>query len=333
MQVEQETKPNTASSPHRYAIKRIPIDDPEYISETPPHLQNKDLPGFPSTIIAVGPPGSGKSNVLFNLLTREEFWKGFFDIIYEIGPTVNADKLFKSVKIPDDQKVDDPKEIIPKLVEWVDKQKMEVKNNSKNAPKCLFIFEDITALRDTIQNSEEFIKCWTAIRHHKSTSYANIHKLTGLHRTCRISSMHILMWPCPHTEVKQAHHDFSVADLDYHDFLQMCKFAWKPEEGNEKPFLYINRYAPEEKRFRKCFYKIIDWSQFIGLGRRLKRHQRKKEQKYETLGRQPYPSSKPRIQPPPPTSSSSSSSSSSQSQSQGQEESESVRDNVLMYLK
>ena len=268
---QKSSVPQAATKKHLYDIKRIPIPDAEYRSETPEHLQNKDLPGFPSTIAAVGPPSSGKTNVLFNLLTRDEFWKGFFDTIYELGPTVESDKIYKCVELPDDQKVSDPAKFLNKLDEWLKKQIDATKQDPHTAPKQLYIFEDITAYRDTIQNSETFVKCFTAIRHHKATAYANIHKLTGLHRTCRVSCMHIMIWPCPRTEVKQAHEDYGVAELSYQDFMLMCRYAWKPDETNPKPFLYINRYANEEKRYRRCFTKVIDWTQFIGLTQRLRK--------------------------------------------------------------
>ena len=74
--------------PHAYAIKRIDVKDPEYISEVPEHLRNQDLPGFPSTTLFVGRPGSGKTNALMNLLMGENFWFGFYDKIYLCGPTV-----------------------------------------------------------------------------------------------------------------------------------------------------------------------------------------------------------------------------------------------------
>jgi len=79
---------------HPYDIKVIPLEDPEYKSETPAHLQNKDIPGFPTTVLCVGGPGSGKSNLFGNFLLGH--WKGFFDKVYLFGPTVKSDKMTKT---------------------------------------------------------------------------------------------------------------------------------------------------------------------------------------------------------------------------------------------
>src|SRR5579872_2759565 len=82
---------------HAFQLQKMKIKDPEYMSEVPIRLQNKFIPGFPTTCVAVGEPGSGKTNLLMNLLTRDDMWKGFFDRIYLLGPTVKSDKLYENL--------------------------------------------------------------------------------------------------------------------------------------------------------------------------------------------------------------------------------------------
>ncbi len=118
------------AKPHAYDIKRIEMKDPEYLSEVPEHLRNQDLPGFPSTILLVGRPGSGKTNVLMNLLTQPTFWYKFFDKIYLCGPTVKNDKFYQSIKVPEEQIVTKQEEFLPKLEEWIDQQTEEVKRDA-----------------------------------------------------------------------------------------------------------------------------------------------------------------------------------------------------------
>jgi len=277
--VSSEEQPASGEQ-HPYHIGKIKIPDAEYTDEVPEHLQNKEIPGFPSTVAIVGKPGGGKTNLCMNLLIKPIFWRHFFDKIYLLGPTVKMDKLFKEIKVPDNQIVTEPNEFIPKLVEWVAKQKEAVENDPKTAPKCLFFFEDITAYRNNVQKDPEFARCFTTIRHHKSTALVNFHKYTALERTARINCMHICVFPVNRTDIEQIYKEYASAHLDMDDFFVMCRYCWKPDEENKKPFLYINMYQPDERRFRKCFTKIIDTSHFEGLGKYLKA---KRAQKYEEM--------------------------------------------------
>lgn len=252
---------------HPYQLKRMKIKDPEYMSEVPIHLQNDYIPGFPTTVLAVGEPGSGKTNLLMNLLTRDDMWRGFFDRIYLLGPTIKSDKLYQNLHLPNDQKVTDQKEFIPKLVEWTNQQMDEVERDPEKAPKCLFIFEDITSYYHTAQTSPDFAKCFNAIRHHKATAYANIHKLKALQRTARMSCRHIMIWRVNTSEVNQVYEDYGPKALSKKDFYILCEDAWRPDEMSKKPFLYINKYVEESQRFRKCFTHIFDLEKYRGAAK------------------------------------------------------------------
>jgi hypothetical protein len=265
---------------HPYHVGKVKIEDGEYKSEVPEHLQNQEIPGFPSTVAVIGTPGSGKTNLCMNLLMNPMFWNKFFDTIYLLGPTVKMDKQFKNINVPDHQIVTKEEEFIPKLMEWTQKQEDAVKSDPKTAPKVLFFFEDMTAYRQTVQKDPEFSKAFTTIRHHKASAIVNFHKYTALERTARLNCMHICVFPVCRTDMEQIFKEYGTANLDMEDFMLMCRYCWKGDEVNKKPFLYINMYQPIEKRFRKCFTDIIDTSKFEGLGKVVKA---KRKMKFEQI--------------------------------------------------
>lgn len=254
----EESKEDPFDPGHPFAIKHLKVDDPEYMSEVPEHLQNKEIPGFPSTIVCIGEPGSGKTNVLMNLLTEKKLWKGFFDIVYLFGPTCKTDKLYKLIKVDKEQVVTEEENFLPKLMERLEKQIEEVEKNPKEAYKALFVFEDITSYFHTLQSSPEFSKCFNAIRHHKATAYAHVHKIKAFNRTARMACQHIICFPVNKTEVDVLYQDWAPRCLDKYQWQKLVEDAWASTDDNKKPFLYINKYQPPERRYRKCFTHILD---------------------------------------------------------------------------
>ena len=57
-----------------------------------PRPINPVLPEIPGILLFVMKCKSGKSNVIANLLSREEYYQGIFDIIITVPPTVKIDK-------------------------------------------------------------------------------------------------------------------------------------------------------------------------------------------------------------------------------------------------
>ena len=85
---------------------------------------------FPSLTLCVGKSGSGKSNVVANMLTKKEFMKGFFDQIYLFSPTANSDDLVEHLKLKKEniiEKLD--QSAIVKLNKIVDDNTQKIKSN------------------------------------------------------------------------------------------------------------------------------------------------------------------------------------------------------------
>ena len=59
------------------------------------------IPRHASSVVFSGRSGSGKSNLMVNLLTRNQFYKGYFDLIFLFSPTARSDDLPLYLKLPD----------------------------------------------------------------------------------------------------------------------------------------------------------------------------------------------------------------------------------------
>lgn len=245
-------------SEHPLEIHKVEVEDGEYLSEVPPRMRNKHFPGFPSSSVFIGMPGSGKSNCLMHMLLSPLFWRGFFDEIHLFGPTVKSDKLYGLIKVPEENICTDADELIPKLKEFQKKQQTAVEGDKKEAFKILCIFEDLTSFFNKIQNKPEFIKAYTQYRHLKGSSVSMVHKYKAFNRTCRMSSRHLLCWEMNKTDKKQLYEDFGPPSMNEKQWMEMMNYALTKRHEDDHPFFYINTHAPPHLRFRRCFTEVLE---------------------------------------------------------------------------
>ena len=248
----------TQKARHPLEIDKVQVNDSEYLSEVPPHLRNKNFPGFPSCTLFVGMPGSGKSNTFMHMMLSEKFWRGFFDEIYLFGPTVKSDKLYERIKVPDKNICADPKEMLAKCEEILDKQQAAVEKDKKEAFKVLVVFEDLTSFFNKVQNKPEFQRWYTQFRHLKGTAVSMVHKYKAFNRTCRMCTQHILIYECNRTERVALYEDYGPPTMDIKQWFEMIDYALTKTPDCPKPFFYINMTQPYPIRFRKCFTEILE---------------------------------------------------------------------------
>lgn len=242
----------------RYKIHKV-VPPGQKRDPIPKHLQHEFFPGFLTTTMIAGQPGSGKTNLLVYMLTHTEFYKGFFNEIWYFGPTFLSDELYQSIEIPKDKVVTDIEEMLPRLKDLLKKQQAAIEAGWNEAPKLLIVFEDLTSLFNKIQKKPEFIRCYCQIRHLKASSIAMVHKYKAFERTCRMCALHVICFKMNNTEIKQLYEDFGSSYLTLKEFFQVANFCVRKTEKEKHPFFYINLMADEAKRYRRCFDTILEF--------------------------------------------------------------------------
>ncbi len=110
------------------------------------HLaENGVIPKHPFRCYIVGASGSGKTNLLLNLLTRDGYYKDYFDRLFVISPTaLGLDKSY--IELERKTKYENGKDLLYfECKEEVLKHILGVQEDEKKKHKTLVIFDDIVS--------------------------------------------------------------------------------------------------------------------------------------------------------------------------------------------
>jgi len=216
------------------------------------------IPKHPFRAILSGCSGSGKSNLLINLLTNKKFYKDFFDIIFLISPT--AGKLDDSYIALENSKTKSKLAIIsdldPEKIEGImdiNKEIIEDKGVHK-APRILLVYDDI--ISDTkFMNSRPFVHSFVASRHYNASVIVCTQRFNSVPRVCRLQANAIFFFKGTNSEQEVLAQEFCPPNFHWKkEFMRVIDHA-----TNEKySFLFINGQADREHRYRIGLHNIME---------------------------------------------------------------------------
>ena len=214
------------------------------------------LPRFPFSIMFSGRSGSGKSNLLMNLLTRKEMYGGYFHYIVVYSPTAGKyDDMYASLKLPDENFVPDfSKEGLEALIEQrkklIDKKGIEwVGKHSR----VLIILDDIIANRQFLE-SQTALTLFALLRHYLVSVVVLMQSYTKLPRALRLNCNGLFVFPASQSEVEVLKDEICPAGIKKKEFENVIDYATRDDYS----FLYINNHAKRGERIRKNLTEIIN---------------------------------------------------------------------------
>lgn len=265
--IEQEEKQKDCEPPKECKkkeniLKIIPFPTNKKDIEQRPFMKEDIVPRHSSSVIFNGRSGSGKSNLLINLLSRPEFYgrtkpkdekSQYFDIIFLFSPTADGgDDLVRFLKIPEKRIFTHPDTKVLDNILKTQKDFIAEKGLDKS-PKILIIFEDIQSNNGRIMNSPSFLKCFIQARHLNVSTWLLGQSWTRTPRACRLQANNIFFFPSSGSEVELLVKEFCPPHTDKKQFQKLVEHATK-EQYN---FLHIQMRQPPEKRFRKNLDTIL----------------------------------------------------------------------------
>lgn len=224
-------------------------------------MRDGTIPRFPCSIMISGRSGSGKTNLMINLLTRKEFYGNYFHYVIVYSPTANKyDDLYTKLNLPDENFIEDfgaeelqklinarKKLIDDKGIEWVGK-------NSR----CLIILDDIIANRNFLE-SNVALTLFALLRHYLCSIIVMMQSYNKLPRSLRLNCNGLFVFPASQSEIEVLLDEITPAGIKKRDFEKVITYC------TDEPysFLYINNHAEKGKNIRKNLDEIIDIKKYV----------------------------------------------------------------------
>lgn len=241
METKEETDDFQCKFNETFAIREIKYDKPNI--QQPKAAEIGVIPTVPFRMYACGASGSGKTNLILNLLTRPEMYGGYFgDNIIVISPTARSlDPSYQVLEIPEHNFFPCSEEVLDRVFEVA----KEAKKTKKMKP-CLIILDDIISYKK-FTNSKALLKLLVMGRHYNlscmvlSQAYHRIPKSVRLNFSC------IMFFKGAMKEVETISEEYCPAGYTKRQFMRLINDITK--EKYSFLFVDLNR-SIEDGRYR-----------------------------------------------------------------------------------
>ena len=238
----------------KYTIQKLDTEK----SDIPQRNAMKDglIPRFPFSILISGRSGSGKTNLMLNLMTRSDFYKNYFHYILVFSPTAGEfDDMYKVLKLPKENILNDfTQDTLENLIN-VRKKLIKAKGITwvaKNS-RVLLIMDDIIANRNFLM-SETALKMFALLRHYLCSVIVLTQSYNKIPRALRLNVNATFIFPASRSEVEVLLDELCPPHLTKREFEKVIAYC---TEG-QYDFLYINNHAKQGERIRKNLDEVVD---------------------------------------------------------------------------
>jgi hypothetical protein len=212
---------------------------------------DKVIPAHPFRLEISGASGSGKSNLLSNLMTR--FYKNYFSFVFLFSPTGAIDDLAKTLKLRPQNIFTDMSTAQTDLQRIYDKQESIIKNKGiDKSPRVCIIFDDIIASR-TFLMSSKMLKSAAMSRHYNCSLIFCSQSYNKIPRPIRMQLSHLMFFPSKASEVELVSEEFAYPGATKWDMKQLIQTA------TSERFNFLGIFVEEDAsiRYRKNLDQII----------------------------------------------------------------------------
>lgn len=234
-----------------------------------PAMKESIIPKHPFVCLVNGAIGSGKTNMLCNMLLnpamygRDKTGRPYWDSIFVFTNSHDEilEKLMDDGIIPKTNVKHVPDEGDLKKVLKMQKENVKASNGDfSRVPRLFFIFDDI--IDSDLIKSSSFKTLCIRNRHMNASVFCLGQYFNAWPKQMRMQATNLMIFSGNLAERELITDVFCPSNMNKKDFNDVVAFAWQPEEKNKFPFLHICRKEPIDKRFRKSLINVIDLESF-----------------------------------------------------------------------
>ena len=184
------------------------------------------LPKFPFSCCISGRSGSGKTQLLLNILTRDDLMGNYFHKILVFSPTAgDLDDTYASLKIPKENFI---KKFDSSILETIlNNRKAQIKKDGiekvGKSDRVLLIFDDCIAERKFLE-SKENLMMFTLLRHYLCSVCILSQSFKKIPRSIRINANFTCIFPSLESEINIMLEEICPAGVNKKEFiLNTCR--------------------------------------------------------------------------------------------------------------
>ena len=214
------------------------------------------LPKFPFSCCISGRSGSGKTQLLLNILTRDDLMGNYFHKILVFSPTAgDLDDTYASLKIPKENFI---KKFDSSILETIlNNRKAQIKKDGiekvGKSDRVLLIFDDCIAERKFLE-SKENLMMFTLVRHYLCSVCILSQSFKKIPRSIRINANFTCIFPSLESEINIMLEEICPAGVTKKEFREIINYC----TAGRFDFMTINNHAEPKDRIRKNLHEIMN---------------------------------------------------------------------------
>lgn len=201
-------------------------------------------PLFPSCLrcLIVGSSGSGKTNLMLNLLQHRNGLR--YDNVYLISKSLFQPKYENLKKVFD---------FVPEVGYYCYDCIEEVPDPDKCKPNSIIIFDDVSSTNEANAKLRAY---FSTSRHRNNSTFLLVQSYSRIPKLLiRDNSNFIILFKQDALNVHHTYQDYLASDLQHKRFQEVCSYCWKDPYG----FLVIDTEAPINKgKLRSSLYHFLE---------------------------------------------------------------------------